>query len=257
MTTRTPAVAAGADSAPLNARTRSPAAVEARRGAVAMLPVLIGYVPFAAIVGTTVARHQEFVAAWVATWLIYGGAAHLAVLATVSAGSGVVLAAVAGILVNTRLVVYSATMARHWGPERRRFRALAAALLTDAAWLLALARYDQPGTRAERRWYYLGAATTLFVSWNVMITVAALLGNRIPVEVDLTVAMPLCLLAMVSPSLRSRGGVAAAGAAVVAALTTAPLPAGTGVLVAAAAGALAGCLVDRAGRGRSRQGGAR
>lgn len=236
---------------------RVEAAAEVRQGVLAMLPVLIGYVPFAAIVGTTIARHGEPLAAWAATWLIYGGAAQLAVLTTLGAGSGVLLAAAAGLVVNTRLVVYSATMARHWQGEPRGFRALAAALLTDASWMLGLDRYQRAGSRMQARWFYLGAATTLFSCWVGMVTVAALLGNRLPADLDLSVAVPLCLLAMVSSGLRSRGGAAAGGAATLAAFTTQALPAGAGVLVAAAAGALAGCLADRTGRPGGEPGGRR
>jgi predicted branched-subunit amino acid permease len=252
-------MAAGADGAAGGGRTssRSPAAGEVRRGALTMLPMLIGYAPVAAIVGTAIAGHDEPLAAWTATGLVYGGAAQLALLATLSAGSGAVLAAAAGLVVNTRLMAYAATMTRHWHHESRRFRALAGAVLTDASWILGLARYQQPGSRYERRGYYLGAAVTLFGSWLGMVTVAALLANRLPVHLDLTVAMPLCLLAMVSSGLRNYGGSAAAGAGAVAAVTTSALPVGTGVIVAAAAGAAVGCFVDRWTRRRTAMGGRR
>jgi predicted branched-subunit amino acid permease len=244
-------VAAGVSAAaPGRTGRRSSAIPEVRRGALAMLPVLIGYAPVAAVVGNAIARHDEPLAAWMATGLIYGGAAQLAVLATLSAGAGVILATAAGLVVNTRLAAYAATMGRHWRDEPLRFRVLASALLTDVSWMLGLARYDQPGTSEQKRWHYLGAGTTLFVSWVSMVTTAALVGRHLPFEIDLTVAMPLCLLAMVSPGLRSWGGAAAAAGAGIVAFTTGALPAGAGIIVAAVAGAIAGCFVDHAARRR-------
>ena len=65
------------------------------------------------------------------------------------------------------------------------------------------------------------------------------------------VIAPLCLVALVAPHLRRRAGRATVVVAAVVAVIAVPrLPAGTGLLVAAAAGCLAGEL---AGRGRQEE----
>ncbi len=98
-------------------------------------------------------------AAWLGTWLIYGGAAQLAVLDVLAHGSGWVAAAVVGLLVNLRLAAYATAMVPEW---RTRLAAASAAgrgsILTDAPWALARAR-----TRGAQS-YYLGAALTLLVA---------------------------------------------------------------------------------------------
>jgi predicted branched-subunit amino acid permease len=53
---------------------------DARAGARAMLPILVAYAPLGLVVGGQVAASDNPFAAWLGTWLIYGGAAQLAVL---------------------------------------------------------------------------------------------------------------------------------------------------------------------------------
>ena len=61
-----------------------------RAGFRAMTPVVAAYAPFALVVGTAVATSADPWSAWIGTWLVYGGAAQVAVLdvlATAAAGS--------------------------------------------------------------------------------------------------------------------------------------------------------------------------
>ncbi len=218
---------------------------EARRGALDMLPMLVGYAPFAVVVGTTIAAQHEPLAAWAGTWAIYGGAAHLAVLSGISAGSGWAVAILAGLLVNARLLVYSASIAAPWREQPRRSKVLAAALLTDAVWAAATSRNAKPGTDAQRRRYYLGAACTLWTGWLIMVSAAALSGSRLPAGDHLALAPALCLLALIGPTLRTSAGRAAAGGAALVAMIPDRWAGGAGLLVAVAVGTAAGLFGDR------------
>ena len=218
---------------------------EVRRGVADMLPVVVGYVPFAAVVGGAVAAHPDPVPAWLATPLVYGGAAQLAVLQAVQAGSGAAVAAAAGLLVNARLLVYSADMAPHWGGRRVPARMAAAALITDASWALGVRRHQAPGTADGRFRHYLAAAATLAGCWLVLVTAAALLGSRLPLGEDLAPAVSLCLLALLAPALVQPAGRSAVGAAVVVAVGASYLPDGVGLPAACAGAAAVGLCVAR------------
>ncbi len=102
-----------------------------RAGIRAMAPMMLAYVPFALVVGAAVASSANPWAAWLATWTIYGGAAHLAVLGVLAQGSGWAAAAAVGLLVNARLAAYATAMAPQWRSAPRGQRALAALMLTD------------------------------------------------------------------------------------------------------------------------------
>ncbi|MGZ4473513.1 MAG: AzlC family ABC transporter permease [Nocardioidaceae bacterium] len=103
-------------------------------GVRAMMPMLVVYAPFGLLVGAAVAASDNPLAAWLSTWTVYGGAAHLAVLDVLRHGTGVLGAAVVGLLINARMVAYAASLAPHWRTASVRSRVAAAAMLTDATW---------------------------------------------------------------------------------------------------------------------------
>src|SRR3954469_180799 len=111
-----------------NVGSRSAAA--ARRGVLAMLPLLTGYVPFALVIGSVCAQHGAPLAGWTGSLLIFGGSAHLAAIRTLDS-SGVAAAIFTGLLINARLMVYSASLARRWAGQPRWFRIAAAGLIID------------------------------------------------------------------------------------------------------------------------------
>jgi predicted branched-subunit amino acid permease len=204
-----------------------------------MAPLLPAYVPFGLLVGAAAAASANPWAAWLATWAIYGGAAHLAVLDVLAHGSGWVAAAVVGLLVNTRLTAYAAAMAPAWRTAPAGRRAVAALMLTDAPWALARER------PAGQQHFYLGAAGTLFAAWPVLVT-AGVLAHRWVAAVPVATLLPaLTLGALVVPHLRERPVRWAVAAATVVALATAPLAAGPALLLAAVAGVGAGLLGGR------------
>jgi predicted branched-subunit amino acid permease len=199
-----------------------------------MAPMLVAYVPFGLLVGAAVAASANPLAAWLATWTIYGGAAHLAVLDVLGHGSGWMAAAAVGLLVNARLTAYSTAMAPEWRSAPVRQRALAAVLLSDAPWALARDRGD------GNRQFYLGAGLTLFVGWPVLVTLGTLTGDRVSAVPVAALLPALTLGAVVVPQLRQRPVAYAVAAASVSAVATAHLAAGTSLVVAAVVGVTAG-----------------
>src|SRR5689334_13739745 len=140
-------------------RSTDPAAAhDVRDGVRAMLPLLAAYAPLGLVVGSRVADSTDPLAAWLGTWVIYGGAAQLAVLDVLAQGSGWVTAAVVGVLVNLRLAAYATAMVPDWSDAPRRRRILAGVVLTDAPWALARARTH------GRQGFYLGASAALLVA---------------------------------------------------------------------------------------------
>jgi predicted branched-subunit amino acid permease len=214
-------------------------------GARAMAPFVLAYVPFALVIGSTVANLDNPVAGWAGSWLIFGGSAHLAAVRGIADGTAV-LAVVTGLLVQTRLLVYGASMAPRWRDQPSWFRAIAPALLIEPTW--ALAEQHAPSQSAdEQRGFFLGAALTLAVAWSATIAVGAVIGNSLP-RVGLDLAAPLCLLAIVGPKLRDRPHCCAAVAAAAAALVGQHWPAGTGILFAIVAGSVAAQLARGSAR---------
>lgn len=215
---------------------------EAWRGAGAMAPIAVGYLPFGLLLGAAVAHSTDPLAAWAGTDLIYGGSAHLTVVELLRTGSGVAAAVLAALLVNLRLLVYSAALAPLWATARPSAKVLAAAAIIDPSWMLAERRAAEPGGLAQRRAHYVGAAICLTIGWTAAVSAGALLGSFDHLGEHLSIAVTLCLTAIVAPHLRVPGGFVAIGAAAVVALVGRSWPAGTGILAAMAAAALTGGL---------------
>jgi predicted branched-subunit amino acid permease len=214
-----------------------------RRGALAMLPMLAGYMPFALVIGSAAADRGTPLAGWAGSWLILGGSAHLATMRTLDE-AGVAAAIFTGLLVNARLLVYSASLARRWGEQPGWFRFAAAGLIIDPTWVVADRHAGETVDLAEHRRYFLGAGLTLAAGWSGGMAVGAVLGARLD-WLDLQIAVPLCLLALVGTGLRRSGTRLVIVVAGVVALLTASWPSGTGLLAAIAAGSLAGVAVER------------
>ena len=108
----------------------------ARQGVLDMVPLFAAYVPFALVIGSAVADHGSVVAGWAGSWLIFGGSAHLAAIRTLDQ-AGAVVAVLTALMVNARLVIYSASLARRWRDQPRWFRTVGAALVIDPTWAAA------------------------------------------------------------------------------------------------------------------------
>lgn len=203
-----------------------------------MLPLTVGYVPFALAIGSAAADSGEPLAGWAGSLLIFGGSAHLGALQTLGR-AGPLAAVLTGLAINTRLALYSVSLGRSWADQPRWFRWGAAALIVDPTWAVA-ERHAATCTDAEsRRGFFLGAALTLAVLWCTAIAVGAALGARLD-WARLPVVVPLVLAGNVAPALRAPRTLRVALAAAAIALLTTGWPPGTGMVAAIGAGCLAG-----------------
>ena len=216
---------------------------DVRAGALSMVPLVVAYVPFALVIGTVLADHGGVLVGLVGTWLIFGGSAHLATVRT-AGQAGAAVAVLTGVLVNARLVVYSAGLARHWSRQPWWFRLVAAPLVIDPTWAVGerLAK-ECPDPAAQRR-RFLAAGMTLGVGFSAAVATGMLAGTQVPTG-DLVIAVPLCLLALVGPGLRQRANRRVVMAASAVAVVTSAWPSGTGLLVAI----IGGCAAGGASRG--------
>ncbi len=229
-------------------RTVAPAR-ELASGARAMLPWLAGVTPFGLVIG--VAAGQASIAtgaAWFTAPTIYGGSAQIAAIDMLHAGAATLPVVVTVLVINLRLVLYSAAMARHWRGTPLWWRLLAGYLLVDPSFVVGLDRYraaERDPASADRRaghLHYLGGAALLWVGWMVAMAVGALAGATVPGWLHLELLVPLYLIGQILPSLRQRATRRAAlvSAAVAVACLTAPLH--LGIAIGILAGLVAGSV---------------
>ncbi len=223
-------------------------------GVRAMLPALLGVAPLAVLCG--VAAVNVGLSPSVALGMslfIFSGAAQLAAVELIGDGASALLVVATVVLVNLRFLMYSASLAPHLRrvPAARKW--LVGYLLSDHAYSVSIARFaredretESPGTgESDKLWYFLGAASTLWVAWLVGTAAGAFLGARIPSGWSLDFALPLTFIALAVPAIRDRANAAAALSASLIAVLAVHLPFGLGSVVAATVGIVVGSVVER------------
>jgi predicted branched-subunit amino acid permease len=200
-------------------------------------PVVVSVVPFAAIIGVTIAQSPVVppLIGLLAGPAMYAGSSQLAALTLLDGGAGVatVLATVA--IINARLSLYGAVMEPRFRPQPVWFRWLAPHFLVDQTYALATVRTDLADPVRFRR-YWLTAGLVLGIGWTVAMSLALLLGPVVPADSPLTFAATAVFVGLLFPRLRARAARRPAAIAAVVTLLASPLPNGLGLL----AGALAG-----------------
>ena len=218
-----------------------------RQGCRDSIAVIIAYVPFGLALGATLASTGvNSLVAWSTSPLLFGGAAQLVSVQLLGGGASAAVVVLAALVVNARMLLYSASLAPHAAAWPARWRWAGAYLLADPVYALAVGRFgrtDGGGDARDRLTYYLGVGLTLWPAWQVITGAGVLLADVLPPSLRLELAAPLTFLLLLLPMLRDRAAYAAAAAGGAVALAASGLPLGLGLLIGTAAGIATGALV--------------
>lgn len=207
-------------------------------GARAMLPWLTGVIPFGMVIGVSAAQANiSTLAGWLTGPLIYAGSAQVATIEMLSAGAAPAVVVATALVINLRLVLYSAAIAKYWRGTSRRWRVMAAYLLVDPSFVVGNDRYS---TGREGHTYYLGGAIVLWVAWLLAIGAGATLGAQLPAALRLEFIIPLYLIGEIVHRMSDRATRRAAVTATAVAVAALSVPLHLGVLLAILAGLAAG-----------------
>lgn len=204
-------------------------------------PILVGVVPFGLIYGvlavgvglpTTMAQGMSLI--------VFAGSAQFITTQLINAQAPLLVILLTAAVVNLRHLLYSASLAPYLQNLNRGWQALLAYLLTDEAYVVAITRYMAPGNKGYAHWYFLGAGSGLWFTWQLSTAIGVFLGAQVPDAWALDFTLPLTFIALIVPSLKDWAtGTTALAAGVVVLLTlTMPLKLGlmTAILVAIAVG---------------------
>jgi predicted branched-subunit amino acid permease len=209
-------------------------------------PALIGTTPFGLVAGVAaVAAGMTALEGIALSVFSFSGIAQLVVCQLVAVDSPVAVTVAAAFVVSLRFVMYSAALAPHLAHLDRRWRALLAFVMTDQSFAITVKRFSEAGERGERHWYFLGAATTLYASWQLAVVIGVLAGARVPASWSLDFAVVLTFIALLVPVVRTRADLAAALVAVSVALAAAGMPYRLALVVASVSGIGAGLALER------------
>lgn len=218
-----------------------------RAGVVAASPLVVGVAPFGLVAGAAPVDQGFGPASAIGlSTIVFAGASQLAIVDVLAQGGSVLLAVLAAWTINLRMVLYSASLAPYLGHESTPRRLASAFLLVDQVYALCIARWVADEGRTEERLpFFLGIAAFLSTTWVSFTILGALVGPALPDDIPLDFAIPLVFLVLLVPVLVDRPSIAAAIAGGAAAVVAAEAGAGpVSTIIGAAAGIVAGAIVD-------------
>ncbi len=215
-------------------------------GAKTIAPVLLALLPFGVAFGATATESGlSALEALGMSVFIAAGAAQLAVLPLLSAGASVAVVVLTVLVVNLRMTLYSASLAPHFRRLPIGWKGLLSYLLTDQAYAATITRFDDGETEEpDKRWYYLGVALAIWVTWQAATMLGVFLGAWASEGWSLDFLLPLTFIALAVPAIKDRATTAAALSAGGAAVLSAALPLNFGLITAASVGVLGGLFAE-------------
>lgn len=212
-------------------------------------PMVIGVVPFGLAIGAAVGSSSLTTLQGIVSGpAILAGAAQLTTVEMIDGGAAAIVVVLSALMINARLLLYSASIAPWFRNEPLARRLLLAVPVIDQLHFTCVPRFERGDLdRAGRIAYYTGAATWLMSAWVITQTLAIVAGTRLPESVGLGVAAPLALAGLLAKSLDGRPAAVAAVAAATCAVAGASLPFRSAILAAALAGLAAGTGTARRG----------
>ena len=207
------------------------------------LPLQLGIFPFGAVFGVLgvesgLTAHQTFFM----SSLLFAGTSQIifAQLIALSTPILILLGSVAAL--NTRHLLYSASMSQYLRNKPLGWRILLAYLLTDEAYAVSILRYQKHPHNEMMHYHLFGSGLLLWSVWQISTLVGVLLGAAIPDELALGFVIPLIFLAIVMPLLKSKVEIATIATSTACVFGFAHLPYNLWIIIAAVAGIGAGTL---------------
>jgi 4-azaleucine resistance transporter AzlC len=223
-------------------------------GAKAIMPVLLALIPFAVAFGATaMGSGLSTLEALAMSVFVFAGAAQLAAIPLISAGASVAVVVLTVLVINLRLTLYSASLAPHFRGLPAGWKGLLSYLLTDQAYAATITRFDDGRIEEpDKRWYYLGVALALWVTWQTATMLGVVLGSWASEGWSLDFVLPLTFIALALPAIKDRMTAAAALSAGGTAVFAAAMPLNLGLITAALVGVLAGLVAESMAERRRR-----
>jgi 4-azaleucine resistance transporter AzlC len=215
-------------------------------GVRSVLPLLIGVVPFGLIFGVTAAASAVGGGlGYASSLIIFAGAAQLATIQLLAAGSAAAVVIATALVINARHLMYSAALAPHFRHFPTGWRFVLPYILTDQAFAVSISRYDADTDPSYKQWFFLGGAMALWTTWQLTSAAGVVLGASIPDSWSLDFAIPLVFLALLVPAVKDRSSLVAAVVAGVVALLAHDVSYNLGLLIGALLGIGAGVAAER------------
>lgn len=178
--------------------------------------------------------------------IVFAGTSQLAALQLIQGGSTMGIILITTLVINLRMMMYSATIAPHFKSLSFGRKLLLSYFLVDQVFAFSVVRLqNEPDLKGEDlQWYYLGIGIPMGIAWIVGTAVGVFLGAILPSSLGLDFVIPLLLIAVAVPALKTKKSMLAAVIGGGLAVLGFQLPYNLGLLMGAIVGMVAGLAVE-------------
>ena len=220
-------------------------------GAKAIVPLVIGAIPFGIIFGTLAqSSGLSFAGAIAMSALVFAGSAQFITLGLLSVKTALPIILLTTFVVNLRHLLYSLSLIPYVQRLSAFWRVIIGFWLTDEVFAVAINRYHRRDRSVYKHWYYLGAATLMYSNWLICTVIGLSVGHLIPnaANYGLDFAMSVTFIGMIIPYLKNKPMVVTVICSGIMALVAQNLPYQSGLMVAASVGIMAGMFAHKINR---------
>ena len=215
-------------------------------GVTAMLPLLLGVVPFGLVFGVLgISSGLTETETILMSSIVFAGASQVVFVQLWAAGSAYSVIASSVALINLRHVLYSASVAEYLKKLNFKWRIVLGYLLTDESFAVSIKRLSAHGESRPVHFFMLGSGLTLWLAWQISTIAGVIAGSTIPENWELAFAIPLTFIAIVVPLLKNTPTIICALTSCLIAIFGQSLPWNTWIIVAALGGILIGASIEK------------
>jgi 4-azaleucine resistance transporter AzlC len=216
-------------------------------GARAILPLILGAIPFGIIYGAVaVANGLSPAAAQGMSLFVFAGSAQFIAAGLVAEGLPVGLIILTTFVVNLRHALYAASLAPFMKHLPQRWLIPLGFWLTDESYAATIGRFNEPDDSPYKHWFYFGSAVAMYTNWQICTLIGILAGQQIPDPQGwgLDFAMVVTFIGIIVPLVKNRPALVSVVVAGVVSVLAPGLPNKLGLMAAALLGIAAGVLAE-------------
>ena len=215
-------------------------------GVTAMLPLLLGVVPFGLVFGVLgINSGLTETETILMSSIVFAGASQVVFAQLWAAGSAYFVIGSSVALINLRHVLYSASVAEYLKKLSFKWRIVLGYLLTDESFAVSIKRLSAHGESRPVHFFMLGSGLTLWLAWQLSTIAGVIAGSTIPDNWELAFAIPLTFIAIVVPLLKNTPTITSALTSSFIAIFGQSLPWNTWIIVAALGGIFIGASIEK------------
>jgi predicted branched-subunit amino acid permease len=167
------------------------------KGIIDVLPLLIPVVPFGVIVGA-IGIELGFtpLETYATSLIIFGGASQIVFLQLFSGGASSIITISSTFVVNSRHLLYGASLSEYLNKLTIGWKLLLSYLLTDQAYAVSNIYFEKNKNENLKHFYLLGSGFILWFVWQIFTIIGIFLGSIVPEELGLAYTIPLTFISL-------------------------------------------------------------